>query len=238
MTMFQKVLNIYKYKKENNLPLFPMGQVVYPTIEGSSANFFTDYLTVFPHFDNYVARMWGQRNFDAFLSSNNSESYAEWDDAVISSIETHVQEWARLYYALSIKYNPIWNVDGTTVHTYGDTKKTDTIGETKRTDTIGETSATGKTYATAYNSGTEKETTKTTMDEEEKENTYSEDEHINTYEEDEHTITEERTGNIGTTMTQTLLTAEYELRKRSFFRTIFKTIIDDVGCYYMEGEWR
>lgn len=237
MKMFRKIIDIYKDKKEANQPLFPMGSVVYPTIEGNTSNFFTDYLTYFPHFDMYIARMWGQRNFDAFLSKTKSESESEWDDAVVASIEVHVQEWARLYYALSLKYNPIWNVDGTTVHTYGQTLKTDTYAQKTRTDNIGNTSATATNYATAYDSGLEKETGKSIMTENAKINTYTDGTHADTFVENEHTITEERTGNIGVTMTQQLLNAEYELRKRSFFRTIFKQIIDDVGCYYIEGEW-
>lgn len=236
--MFRKIIDIYKARKENNLPLFPMGSIVYPVIPDNTSNFCTDYLAKFDAYDNYTARMWGQRNFDAFMSNTTSESMDEWEDAVIASIETHLDEWARLYYALSIHYNPLWNVDGTTETVYGETHRTDEYGETKRTDTAGEKESTNTDYATAYDSGTEKETGKSTFKDDENTFTVEGDAHTDEFTNDEHTVTETRSGNIGVTMSQQLLTAEYELRKRSFFRTIFKQIIDDCGCYYIEGEWK
>lgn len=236
--MFRKLIDIYKDKKTANLPLFNMGQIVYPTIQGNTSNFCNDYLEKFDSFDVYVARMWGQRNFDAFLSSLNSESINEWNDAVIASINIHLDEWARLYYALSLKYNPIWNVDGQTTYVYGEKVKTDSLAERTRTDTQGEKGSTTTDYATAYDSGSEKETGKTSFVDDENTFTSVDSAHIDTFTDDEHTDTETRSGNIGVTMTQQLLNAEYELRKKSFFRTIFKQIIDDCGCYYIEGEWK
>lgn len=236
--MFRKIIDIYKARKEDNLPLFPMGSIVYPVIPDNTSNFCTDYLAKSDAYDNYTARMWGQRNFDAFMSNTTSESMDEWEDAVIASIETHLDEWAHLYYALSIHYNPLWNVDGTTETVYGETHRTDEYGETKRTDTAGEKESTNTDYATAYDSGTEKETGKSTFKDDENTFTVEGDAHTDEFTNDEHTVTETRSGNIGVTMSQQLLTAEYELRKRSFFRTIFKQIIDDCGCYYIEGEWK
>lgn len=236
--MFRKIIDIYKARKEDNLPLFPMGSIVYPVIPDNTSNFCTDYLAKFDAYDNYTARMWGMRNFDAFMSNTTSESMDEWEDAVIASIETHLDEWARLYYALSIHYNPLWNVDGITETVYGETHRTDEYGETKRTDTAGEKESTNTDYATAYDSGTEKETGKSTFKDDENTFTVEGDAHTDEFTNDEHTVTETRSGNIGVTMSQQLLTAEYELRKRSFFRTIFKQIIDDCGCYYIEGEWK
>lgn len=236
-TMFRKIIDIYKDRKTGNLPLFPMGQIVYPTIPDNTSNFCTDYLTKFDSFDVYVARMWGQRNFDAFLSPTKLDSMTEWEDAVIASINVHLDEWARLYYALSIKYNPIWNVDGTTSREYGERVRTEDIAERTRTDTTGKKKSTNTDYATAYDSGSEKETGKSVFEDDENEFESVDDAHMDTFTDETYTDTETRSGNIGVTMTQQLLQAEFELRKRSFFRTIFKQIIDDCGCYYMEGEW-
>ena len=47
-----------------------------------------------------------------------------------------------------------------------------------------------------------------------------------------HTDTETKKGNQGVTMTQQMLEAEFEIRKKSFFRTMIKTFIDEAGFRY------
>lgn len=238
-TMFKKIIDIYKEYKTENLPLFrAFANVDYPEIEDNESNFCEDYLQSFAAYDNYIARMWGQRNFDAFLSSTHSEALAEYDEAVEASLTIHIKEWARLYYALSIKYNPLWNVDGTTKTIYGEKERHDDIAQHIITNQEGSGHVETKGYSVAYDSAIEKETGKEVTDSQTRTDTRTENPFLDKIKELEHTDTEIRSGNIGVTMSQQLLNAEYELRKKSFFRTIFKTIIDDIGCYYIEGEWR
>ncbi len=231
--MFQKkIIDIYKEKKSINLPLFDTSSIIYPTIEGNTSNFLTDYGLYSDEFDLYAVRLFGSRYFDAILSEDESEILSEWNDTTRSIIAIHLEEWARLYYALSLNYNPIWNVDGTTVFEYGEKVRTDDYAERTRTDTIGETSGTNTEYATAYDSGTEKETGKTTIEEDERTNTSKDSAHLDTFTDEEHTDTETRSGNIGVTMTQQLLEAEWKLRRHSFFAEIIKQIMDECGTHY------
>jgi hypothetical protein len=61
------------------------------------------------------------------IPEDNDETTAqyfdEWADCIRSVLSYYLDAWARLYYALSLQYNPIYNVDGeTTRRTNGKTE--------------------------------------------------------------------------------------------------------------------
>ena len=228
------ILDIYKAKKAANKALFNTQGLIYPDNpeETSTANFLTDYAAIANDVDLFTVRLYGQRYFQSVITDDESEIINEWDAVTKSILTTHLPEWARLYYALSLKYNPIWNVDGTTTTVYGETSRTDSYAEREDVTNLDSALTTSTDYATAYDSGTEKETGKNTLNEPERENTVTYGAHLDTYTTEEYTDTETRSGNIGVTSTQSLLSQSWELSKRSFFDSIVKTIIDEAGCFY------
>lgn len=230
----KKILDIYKEKKSENKNLFDTSNIVYPANPDPdvTANFLTDYVAGASDYDLFAVRMYGQRYFDAVIAEDPLDIMDEWDDVTHSVIRIHLPEWARLYYALALKYNPIWNVDGMTTFEHGEVVRTDDIAEREDVTNLDSALTTSTDYATSYDSGTEKETGKNTLDEPERENSVTYGAHLDTYTTEEYTDTETRSGNIGVTMTQQLLNAEWEFRKKCFFSTMIKTIMDEVGTHY------
>ena len=101
----------------------------YPVIlddEGQpvSVNFTEDYEAAFNKFDRYFVKHYGERVVD-FVSTTTEDIIEEWYDEVLASVTVYIYNWARLYYALSLQYNPLYNAQ-----TEKETGKTsDTIGQ-------------------------------------------------------------------------------------------------------------
>lgn len=229
---YERLIDLYGYKSEDDKPLFNIESPEnYPTFEDSEANFIEDYLSNFASFDQYIVRMYGER-IARFLSTEDPDIIAEFDSIINSILSAHLSEWARLYYALDLKYNPIYNVDGVTETVYGETERNDDYAKRKRTDKYPLYTDTTKNYSVGYNSGTEKEDSMTESINAARDIVSEDDAHKDTFTEEEHTDTVTKKGNIGVTMTQQMLEAEFEVRKKSFFRTIFKTFIEEAGFRY------
>ena len=188
--MKKKVIDLYKYYEGTvhyyGFVLPPASAVTYPTIEGNTSNFITDYNTAYAKYDRYFINDFGSRTYySIFEPETDAEIYAAWQDDVKSVLSVYLDAWARLYYALSLQYNPIYNVDGETVTTYSQKQLTDLMGARSEsdiiaardrsdimgarseTDTIGakETtngarSDTSTDYSVSFDSATEKETGK------------------------------------------------------------------------------
>ena len=254
-------------KKQTNQPLLMNSALLtlYPTIPESDANFIQDYLDNHSYYDKLVSFQFGERVFEY---DTDALFPGEWDDVCDAIVVMHLPEWARLYYALSLKYNPIWNVDGTEVQTYGETIRNDSMGIDKTTNVIGSTETTfdisqhkttsqngsrtnqNTTYDTAYpntnrhesshneqniGSGTDIFTADAYQDKTTSgghTDTTTRDARTDSSTTLEHTDTLVRSGNIGVTMTQQLLDAEWKFRQKSFFDTIFKTILLESGLMY------
>lgn len=234
----KRILDIYKeYKSETpKKPLFSVANITYPDIEGNESNFLEDYSDLADSLDLYTVRMYGSRWFEGILSEELEDLTDEWDDTTEAVIIAHLDSWARLYYALSLKYNPLWNVDGKTTYLHGTKVREEDFA--KRTDLtknpLHEVDTTE--YATAYNSGTESETGKVTTSDKAHNIEFESGTHKDTFTDQTYTDTETREGNIGVTSSMSLLSQEWEIRKNNFFRTMIKTIIDECGCYYKAGE--
>ena len=249
----KKIRDLYKEAQTEQKAMLMTNALVsiYPEIGVSEdqVNFVSDYLDNKSYYDRYFVNLHGEKMYDLDAWKENAtdaEAFAIWLADCDAIVATHLDAWARLYYALSLQYNPIWNVDGTTVKTFSEHETTDSYGEKVRTDNYGEDKTTdgqrtdtSKTYAVAYDSTTEKESGKVedvtgeqviTRDTREDTHTDAESEDVHTS--GSHTETEVRSGNIGVTMTQQLLNAEWDFRKKNFFSMIMKTIINETGSMY------
>ena len=229
---YERLIDIYGAKTESEDPLFNITSPEnYPTFEDSTANFIDDYLMDFTDFDFYAVRMYGER-IARFLSREDEEIIEEFDKIINSILSIHLLEWARLYYALDLKYNPIYNVDGVTTYVYGEKEREEDIKQRKRSEKFPQAVTTNTEYDVAFDSATEKESGKTTSSTELHTNEFTDDAHKDVFTDKTHTDTETRQGNIGVTMTQQMLEAEFELRKKSFFNTMIKTFIEEAGFMY------
>ena len=111
----------------------------YPTGEHLEGNFVQNYTTNYTYFDRNVARKYGERGIEVDEDTTIAEASADWLQDVNSIVFAHLTDWAKMYSALIKDYEPLWNVDGTTVYTYGETKDTNTFGATQLTDQFGAT---------------------------------------------------------------------------------------------------
>lgn len=302
--MIKTIKQIHKMKNPNKALLFDSSLLaLYPDIEGNESNFIADYLSHSSDYDAYFLNKYAFRVYDndALEDAGTEEEYLlNWFDSVTAATVVNLDAWARLYYALSLQYNPLYNVDGTTEITYsaqvnsdvmgarsesdsygardksdimGARSASDIMGARSETDTIGakETtngarSDTSTDSSISYDSATWKDTNKTsdsigsqiinegaqsnghtaaTYTDQHTATTYT-DRHTEAQVTDGHTAqsytdmhnigtkteTTEKKGNIGVTMSQQLLEAEWNFRKKSFFSKIFKELADDIGLYY------
>lgn len=258
--------------------------LIYPTFPDNTSNFIEDYQDNAESFNKYAILKRGDQ-----VVKFNEEDYEDgWDflSEVSEAItDVHLDSWARLYYALSLSYNPLYNVDGTTTRettqrqrtdaygaqsgssTFGATSQTDNWGAVSKTDqfgnksiTLGARTDTQTEYSVSFDSGTEKETGKTENSNGSQTNTeasytdthselaksdthtgaarndsHSENAYSDTHTDSAFTETETRQGNIGVTMSQQLLEAEWKFRQKSFFETIINQMLDEAGFFYNGG---
>lgn len=193
--------------------------MTYPTIDESTANFLTYYNEHRVNLDRMFVHDFGERLVD-LESESDEDIEAEWYDEIKAIQQTYLENWARLWYALSEPYNPLFNVDGTETTVYG-------VHVTDREDIIADREDTSTQYMVSYDSATEKETGKQ-VDElgghTDTGSTTSQ----------EHTDTVTRKGNIGVTKSTELLRDEMKLRTEvaPFFKVVFQTMIEEIGGYY------
>lgn len=193
--------------------------MTYPTIEESDANFLEYYNDNKENLDRMFVHDFGERLID--LESDSDEDIAdEWEDEIKAIQQTYLENWARLWYALSEPYNPLYNVDGTEVTVYGQ-------HQTDRSSTYTQHEDSSTQYSVAYDSALEKETGKQ-VDNLGAHTDTGFDKSL------EHTDTVTRQGNIGVTKSTELLRDEMKLRTEvaPFFKVIFQTMIEEIGGYY------
>lgn len=111
----------------------------YPTGEYLEGNFVEDYINGFDKLDRYVVKRYGERALEVDGDTTLDEAVADWQLDVNSIVFAHLTDWAKMYSDLIKDYEPLWNVDGTTVYTYGETENTDQFGATQKTNQYGAT---------------------------------------------------------------------------------------------------
>ena len=282
--MIQSLRKILKSKPDTDPGYLFHTNLTYPTFPNNDSNFIEDYQSNAASFNKYAILKRG----DQVVKFNDEDYEDGWDflSEVSEAItDVHLESWARLYYALSLSYNPLYNVDGTTTRettqrqrtdaygaqsgtsVFGATSNTDNWGAVSKTDQYGNKSATIGAHtdtqtnsSVSFDSGTEKETGKTENSIGSQTNTeasytdshselakmdthtgaarndsHSENAYTDTHTDSAFTETETRQGNIGVTMSQQLLEAEWKFRQKSFFETIINQMLDEAGFFYNGG---
>ena len=217
--------------------LFP-----YPTIPDDTHNFIDDYDDNFEAYDAYFVKEYGDRVVE-YDAQSDSEFYARWEQDLFGTELIYLDAWARLYYALNINYNPVYNVEENTKTTYGqhetdflNAERTHTNGA--QTDTVGGGTDTSTTANVATDSVEYKDSAKQTDVIAERQNTEgqridTDSTFTDTTTSKQHIDTVERSGNIGVVSATELLNQEIAQKKRlSFFRNIFLILVEEVGAYY------
>ena len=270
--MFKTLKEIIKATPENSHFYLLDSDLTYPQPDPETdENFIEDYQANADNYNLYALLKRGNQSLDIdedLYEMLDSDNIAAYTMALAEAItDTHLNAWARLYYALSLAYNPLYNVDGTTTRTTSEKVRTDsygaqsggnTVGATdasdifgNRSETLGQHTDTQTEYAVSFDASAEKETGSVSNNIAQQTNTqasytdrhtsvarndtHSESAHEDTHTDDEFTETEVRKGNIGVTMSQQLLEAEWNLRKKDFFATIINQMLDELGFMYIGG---
>ena len=200
----------------------------YPTIPDNTSNFLEDYAAYEDSFNNIIVRKRGLQLVDM---DSEEDIFSDWCDIIDGITSMYLDSWARLYYALSLSYNPIWNVDGTTVTERDAVENSNEYGQ--QFVTSGARSDSTTYHSVSYDSALEKETGKDDVSIGQQQNTYGE--HTDTINLGEQKETVTRSGNQGVTMTQAMLNEEWKFRQKAFFEHILNTVLDEIGFYYNGG---
>lgn len=216
--------------------------VTYPTIEGNTSNFLTDYRASAFTFDQELRHHFGERVVD-LEADNMEDAVDEWFTEMYTILRVYVDAWARLYYALSIDFNPVFNVEEHTVTEYGEHETETELGEREHTEgakkrTIGAREDTTTDSKWAYDSAAWQNDSKTVDNAgqqivDDDEYTTNEAAATDTVTSKKHTDKVDRTGNIGVVSATQLLNEEIKLRSRySFWNNVFTVICEELGAYY------
>lgn len=221
--------------------------VSYPTITGNTSNFLTDYAADQTDLDAYFVHKYGDRLID-LEADTDSDAATEFGDIMESIQKIYLKAWARLYYALSLEYNPVFNVEEHITNSYGAQENsiqygldetTHTVGARKKTD--GQHTDATTDYSVASDSGAEKEVGKSStnfaqhiIDDDEATDKDSRALHTDTTNIGIKEDTVDRIGNIGLVSPTDLLEKEqaYQLKKSAFFKNVFLIMIEESGAYY------
>ena len=201
----------------------------YPTIPENTSNFLTDYAAMKNQINLYVIHRRGSQFVE--LDTDEEDLQSDWYDLIDAITTMYLDSWARLYYALSLSYNPIWNVDGQTI-TERDEHENE-MDYAQQIITNGTRSDSTTYNSVSYDSALEKETGKDEFSQGQQQNTIGAHKDTNTIGAEKETVT--RQGNQGITQTQQMLNSEWEFRKKNFFEMVLNTVLDEVGFYYSGG---
>lgn len=231
-----RLKDLYKTYKEDKKPLLMSEKLLtkYPQINNNTSNFVSDYLADFENFDLMMCLKYGDADL---LYTEQSDNWLDLCDAVMVN---SIFSLARMYYALSIAYDPTHNYDGKSeIITRGTLSKdggsdVDTYihGEKKTTDRYGETNTETVNSTIPYDmTNTYKNTDKATVNGKPFENSTTEQTYTDTNNTEygkettvDYTVTEIKGGNLGVTMTTQMLESEWDFRKKDFFNMVYDKI--------------
>lgn len=235
-----KLKSLYESYKKEKKPLLMSDKMLekYPEIDNNTSNFVADYLSDFESFDLIFCLKYGNSDL---LYPEQSDKWTDCCDAVITN---SIFSLARMYYALSLAYDPTHNYDGKTeVVTKGILSKDDgsdtityTHGEKTTTDNYGETNTETLNATIPYDMrDTFKNTDRATVNVKPIENSTTEHAFTDTNNTDygkvittDYSVTETKGGNLGITMTTQMLESELDFRKKDFFNTIYDKIYSNL----------
>lgn len=207
----------------------------YPTGTYLEGNFVTDYTTNYLLFDRNIVRKYGDRGIEVDSDATIADVANDWLQDVNSIVFSHLSDWAKMFSASIKDYEPLWNVDGTVVTTYGDTDKSDIMGAKHRESDFAARTDGSDIYHTTYPDTTERKTDRTSNSIGAHKDKFDENTYTDRHTEEEHEVTEVRQGNIGVTETTTLIKHSYELYNTyNFYDVIFKFMIKEMGVIYYD----
>ena len=212
-----------------------------PYIEYANADFVTEYKNNKASYDRYFLKEHGKKTVE-LESEEDEDIIVEWHNLISDIQRIYTDAWAHQFANLNIAYNPVFNVTEDTETTYGEHETEMEYGLHEVENQYGQ-------HAVGYESGTEKETGKVsdtigsqtntslshtdTTTSKIHTDTTTDKLHTDTNTSKQHIDSIHREGNIGTVSSSKLLTEEmYAREKFIFFKSIFLTIVREVGAYY------
>lgn len=108
----------------------------YPTGEHLEGNFVQYYLTNFVQFDRYIVKLFGERCIYVDKDEELADTIIDWTQDINSIVFAHLIDWAKMYSASIKDYEPLWNVDGTEVTTYGEKNREEDFAIRRNEDII------------------------------------------------------------------------------------------------------
>lgn len=147
-------------------------------------------------------------------------------------------KWTKLLETLTLDYNPIWNVDGTTTTVYGEHITTDANGQRHTVVNNGNRHNDNVLYTVPYDTSTEHKTGRDESITAASTDSTTTDAVTDTNTSGSHTDTVTRQGNQGITSTQTLINQEREVVNFNLYRVILSDIIEaiTIPIYEVEDE--
>ena len=168
------------------------------------------------------------------MASDDSEIIINTINAVVHQLAPY--KWQKLYESMNLKYNPIWNVDGTETTVYGEHITTDLNGERKSTVVNGQKHTNSEYYTVPYDSTTDHKTGSDQTTTDSVTDTTTAEAVTDTNTSGAHTDTVTRQGNIGVTSTQNLIKQEREIVNFNLYHTILMDVVDAITIPIYEEE--
>ena len=93
--------------------------MTYPTIEGDTSNFLSEYNTNKAQYDRYFLKEHGKKTVEVD-GDTDEDIILNWKNDIKAIQRVYLEAWAHQYYTLNIAYNPVYNVTEDTETTYGE----------------------------------------------------------------------------------------------------------------------
>lgn len=158
-------------------------------------------------------------------------------NSIIATVKQYAAyKWPKLYETMLFEYNPIWNVDGTETTVYGEHITTDAIGERTKTSNNGARCTTNTSRVVPFDETTETETgsdtTATLASVDSETNAAATDTNTS----GTHTDTVTRSGNIGVTSTQKLISEQRNIVDFNFTAEVLREVIEAITIPYFADD--
>lgn len=251
------IKEIYNHCKVNNKPLLMNESILslYPTIPNSNVNFISDYLSNFSKYDRVFCQKYMSKRA-IFIDDKETfpSIYNEWIENCNDFVLYYLDNWARLYFALSDFssenfWNPTHNYDGSSTLTKRTEGRVEGLAgkditnndydKIKTVNTNGSNLSTTTDYNVPYDSQDEKETSKSTINNGEYVDMSETDGRLDSSEVNygkrnevdyTETTTEVKGGNLGVTSTVQLID-EMQTKLDSFWETVYTTLARELTIW-------
>lgn len=157
-----------------------------------------------------------------------------------STLFMNKYKYDTIYKTINLEYNPIWNVEGTekTTSVYGATEKKDTFADKETINVQGDRKSTDVSSVFPYDNPNKTPETEKEHLVSEITDTSTEKGRTDTTKTEEHTdiTTIEKSGNIGVTSTQSLITQERQVAMFSFWDIVISDVVKEITIPFYSEE--